>query len=114
MLNVSYMVFTFLACVLGLGAGLVIHRAWAHTRQLQLDEIVKVKTGDKDDVEESRWEALAKWQASANRSFANCVLGCGAAPLLFAVIAWNNRSDVVTTICGGLHTFAGATTLCLI
>lgn len=108
MVSVAYLVFTFLACVLGSGLGLVVFRA----RQMRLATAGKAAPDLTSGNEEERWEAIRRWQSHENRIFAACVSASAGLPVAFAAAAWANRGDVVNTVCSGLTTVSMNSPLC--
>jgi hypothetical protein len=108
MVSVAYLVFTFLACILGMSLGLVVYRA----RQGKLEANGRggpdLGIGD----EEQKWNAILKWQSQENRAFATCLLSCAALPVATAGAAWTSRGDVVGAICSSLTTVAMNSPLC--
>jgi hypothetical protein len=111
MTNVAYLLFTFLACVLGLGLGLVLHQMWSKARALvgpPADPFASIEDG-----ETTSWEAYTKWQSDNNRRFATQVSSCAAAPIVLAGLAWSERSEVVHSICGTLTKIAGQAYICM-
>jgi hypothetical protein len=111
MTNVAYMLFTFMACLAGLGFGLVVHHFWSKAKAIagrQADPFSSIEDG-----ETTSWDAFTKWQADNNRRFATQVVSCGAAPLLFAGAAWSERSDVVKSVCGALTKAVGQAYICM-
>lgn len=108
MVSVAYLVFTFLACVLGSGLGLVMFRA----RQMRLAAAGRAAPDLTIGNEEERWDAIRRWQSHENRVFATCVSACAALPLAFAAAAWASRGDVVSAVCSGLTTVSMNSPLC--
>ncbi len=111
MTNVAYLLFTFIACVFGLGIGLVVHHIWSKARVIigrPSDPFSSIADG-----ETTSWEAFSKWQADNNRRFAVQLSSCAAAPLIFAGAAWSERSDVVHSVCGTLTKIAGQAYICM-
>lgn len=111
MTNVAYLLFTFIACVLGLGLGLVFHQLWSKARALvgpPADPFASIETG-----ETTSWEAYTKWQSDNNRRFAMQVSSCAAAPIVLAGLAWSERTEVVQSICGTLTKVAGQAYICM-
>lgn len=109
MVSVAYLVFTFLACVVGSGLGLMVFRA----RQLSLVSAGRIGPDLSKGNEEQKWEAIRRWQSHENRVFAMCVSASAATPLALAAAAWANRGEVVGSICSGLVTVAVNSPLCL-
>jgi predicted outer membrane lipoprotein len=110
MTNVAYLLFTFLACLFGIGAGLALHHVWSRTKSaagLESDPFSTVA-----DDETASWDAYSKWQSDNNRRFAWQVTSCGAAPLLLACASWSQRTDVVHTLCNTLTQMAGQAYIC--
>lgn len=98
----AYFVFTFVACVLGLGLGLVLHRARTPVAVLS-----------KEDASlEATLESLPLWQAESNRSFGIHIATCALAPLVVAALGWTSRAEVVGSICSGIARVAAQSTLC--
>jgi hypothetical protein len=111
MTNVAYLLFTFIACVLGLGLGLFLHHMWSKTSALvgpPADPFASI-----DDGETTSWEAYTKWQADNNRRFATQVSSCAAAPIVVAGLAWSERTDVVQSVCSTLTKIAGQAYICM-
>jgi hypothetical protein len=108
MVSVAYLVFTFLACILGLSLGLVVYRA--RQGKLEANGLGGPNLGVGD--EEQKWNAILKWQSQENRAFATCLLSCAALPVATAGAAWTSRGDVVGAICSGLTTVAVGSPLC--
>jgi hypothetical protein len=108
MVSVAYLVFTFLACVLGLSLGLVVYRA----RQGRLAEAGFAGPDLVRGDEEQKWEAIQNWQAQENRAFATCLTSCAALPIAAAAAAWTSRGEVVGAICSGLTTVSVGSPLC--
>lgn len=111
MTDVAYLLFTFIACVLGLGLGLIFHHMWSKARSLigpPADPFASIENG-----ETTSWEAYTKWQGDNNRRFATQVSSCAAAPIVLAGLAWSERSDVVHTVCGTLTKIAGQAYICM-
>jgi hypothetical protein len=108
MVSVAYLVFTFLACILGLSLGLVVYRA--RQGKLEANGLGAPDLGIGD--EEQKWNAILKWQSQENRAFATCLLSCAALPVATAGAAWTSRDDVVGVICSGLTTVAMNSPLC--
>jgi hypothetical protein len=104
MTSVAYIAFTFLACILGLGIGLALHRI--HLKRAALPDIAALPDDD------ATYEALHEWQVRENRSFAFTMTSCAAAPLALALIGWQSRSDVVGTICTGINVIVSNSPLC--
>jgi hypothetical protein len=110
MTNVAYVLFTFIACILGLGLGLVLHQLWSGARRLTVGE--QDPFGSMADGETAAWDAYSKWQADNNRRFATQVISCGAAPLVIAGLAWTQRSDVVGSVCSAFVKVVGEAYIC--
>ncbi len=111
MTNVAYLLFTFIACVFGLGIGLGVHHLWGKTRALggpPADPFSSIADG-----ETTSWDAYTKWQSDNNRRFATQLFSCAGAPLLFAGAAWSDRTDVVHSVCGTLTKIAGQAYICM-
>jgi hypothetical protein len=111
MTNVAYMLFTFIACLLGLGAGLLLHKLWSVSsiaKAMEQDPFASIDKG-----ETASWDAFSSWQADNNRRFATQVLGCGVAPLLFSGLAWSERSGVVQSVCGAVTKAVGQAYICM-
>jgi hypothetical protein len=108
MVSVAYLVFTFLACVLGAGLGLIVFRAWQAKLAFAGMSAPNLASGNEED----KWNAIRKWQTRENRTFAACVSGCAASPLALAAVAWTLRGEVVGTICSGLTTVSMNSPLC--
>jgi hypothetical protein len=111
MTNVAYLLFTFIACLAGLGAGLLLHHIWNAARSVagtQQDPFASIADG-----ETTSWDSFSKWQAENNRRFATHVISCGAAPLLIAGVAWTERSDVVKTVCSSFTKVLGQAYICM-
>jgi hypothetical protein len=111
MTTMAYLLFTFMASLFGLGLGLVLHRFWNSAKSLAgkvNDPFASIADG-----ETTSWDAYSKWQADNNRRFALQVSGCAAAPLLFATLAWSERSEVVQQVCGTLTKVAGQAYICM-
>jgi hypothetical protein len=111
MTNVAYLLFTFIACLFGLGLGLALHQFWTRARSIagkQPDPFTSIADG-----ETTSWDAYSKWQADNNRRFATQVVSCGAAPLLFAGAAWTQRGDVVHSVCNTITQLAGQAYICM-
>jgi hypothetical protein len=110
MTNVAYLLFTFLACLLGLGIGLALHHVWSKAKAASGREVDLFSTSADDET--TSWEAFAKWQSDNNRRFAWQVSGCGAAPFIFACAAWSERSEVVQTLCNTVTHVVGQAYIC--
>ena len=111
MTNVAYLLFTFIACLIGFGVGLFIHFFWGRAKSLagqQEDPFASIAEG-----ETTSWDAYAQWQARNNRAFAMQVMCCGAAPLFLAGAAWTERSDVVKSLCGTFTQVVGQAYICM-
>jgi hypothetical protein len=111
MTNVAYLLFTFIACLAGLGAGLAFHHFWTKAKAMtgqQPDPFASIADG-----ETTSWDAFSQWQADNNRRFATQVISCGAVPLLFAGAAWSERSDVVKSVCSGFAHIVGQAYICM-
>jgi hypothetical protein len=110
MTNVAYLLFTFMACLFGLGVGLTLHHFWNKAKSaagLQADPFASIAEGDT-----TSWDAYTKWQSDNNRRFALQVSSCGAAPLVLAAAAWTQRSDVVHSLCNAVTHAAGQAYIC--
>jgi hypothetical protein len=107
MTNLAYLVFTFVACVLGLGLGLLIHHFGKFLRRTP-EDFASIASGE----EEATYEKLSNWQAENNKRFAMHISGCAAVPLIFAAAGYENRSDVVGAICHSIAQVAGQSALC--
>ena len=110
MTDVAYLLFTFMACLMGLGLGLVLHQLWSKTK---LTSAQVASPFDADNDEMASWEAYTNWQAANNRRFATQVIGCGAAPLVLAGVAWSQRSDVVRALCQNVVQAVGQAYICM-
>jgi hypothetical protein len=111
MTNIAYLLFTFIACLAGLGVGLVLHHFWAKAKAIagkQPDPFASIADG-----ETTSWDSYSQWQADNNRRFAAQVISCGAAPLLVAGAAWSERSDVVKSVCVGFTKVVGQAYICM-
>jgi hypothetical protein len=108
MVSVAYLVFTFLACVLGLSLGLIVYRA--RQGKLEVNGFSGPDLGSGD--EEQKWNAIQKWQSQENRAFATCLLSCAVLPIAAAAAAWGSRGEVVGAICSGLTTVSVGSPLC--
>jgi hypothetical protein len=111
MTNVAYLLFTFFACLAGLGLGLLLHHFWAKAKAVagkQPDPFASIADG-----ETTSWDAYTKWQADNNRRFAAQVISCGATPLLLAGAAWSERSDVVKSVCSSFTQIIGQAYICM-
>jgi hypothetical protein len=111
MTNVAYLLFTFLACLAGLGLGLALNRIWTRTRVALGKDRDPFAATSGDDT--SSWDAYTKWQSDNNRAFATQVMSCGAAPVVLAGLAWTQRSDVVHSICGKVTEMVGQAYICM-
>ncbi len=109
MTDLAYFLFTFMACLAGLGFGLALHQIWSKARSVSDDPLTT--TSDNDDTES--WESYAKWQAANNRRFATQVISCGAAPLVLAGVAWSQRADVVQVLCHNVVQAVGQAYICM-
>ena len=107
MTNLAYLVFTFVACVLGLGLGLLLH----HLGKL-LRRAPEGPTDMAAGEEEAVYEKLSNWQAENNKRFALHISGCAALPLIAAAAGYEQRSDVVGAICKSIAQVAGQSPLC--
>jgi hypothetical protein len=111
MTNIAYLLFTFIACVFGLGIGLVVHHMWSKASVLTgppADPFASIADG-----ETASWDAFSKWQADNNRRFAVQLSSCAVTPLLFAGAAWTQRSEVVHSVCSTLSKIAGQAYICM-
>ena len=111
MTNMAYFLFTFIACLLGVGVGLVVHQFLSRAKTLAMgasDPFASIADG-----ETTSWDAYAKWQSENNRRFAFHVSGCAAAPLVFATLAWSERSEVVQQLCSTITKVAGQAYICM-
>lgn len=104
MTSVAYIAFTFLACILGLGIGLALHRL--HLKRAALPDIASLPDDD------ATYEALHQWQTRENRNFAVTMTSCAAAPLGLALVGWQSRGDVVERLCAGINTVVSNSPLC--
>jgi hypothetical protein len=104
MTTVAYIAFTFLACIMGLGLGLMLHRI--HLKRVALPDVASLPDDD------ATYEALHKWQIRENRTFAWTMSSCAAAPLVLALIGWQSRTEVVHTLCSGINTVLTKSPLC--
>ena len=107
MTNLAYLVFTFVACVLGLGLGLLLH----HLGKL----LRRAPEGPPDMAageEEAVYEKLSHWQAENNKRFALHISACAALPLIVAAAGYEQRSNVVGAICQSIAQVAGSSPLC--
>ena len=107
MTNLAYLVFTFVACVLGLGLGLLIHHFSKYSRRVS-DVPTDMATGE----EEAVYEKLSHWQAENNKRFVQHISTCAALPLIIAAAGYEQRSDVVGAICQSIAQVAGQSPLC--
>jgi hypothetical protein len=110
MTNVAYLLFTFIACMFGLGIGLALNHIWSKAKSLsglQTDPFASIA-----DAETTSWDAYSKWQSDNNRRFAMQVSGCGALPLVLACAAWTQRGDVVHSLCGTVAHVVGQAYIC--
>jgi hypothetical protein len=110
MTDVAYILFTFMACLFGLGVGLLVHHIWSTTKFAASAETVALTA---TDDETASWELYARWQAANNRRFAMQIISCGATPLVFAGIAWSQRSDVVQALCSNVVQAVGHAYICM-
>jgi hypothetical protein len=110
MTDIAYLLFTFMACLFGLGIGLLVHLVWSRVKSASGSESVVFNTSDD---ETTTWESYARWQSANNRRFAMQVISCGAAPLVFAGIAWSQRSDVVHAVCQNVVQTVGQAYICM-
>lgn len=109
MTTLAYLVFTFLACVLGLGLGLGLY----HLRKLlRFSPEPFATTIEQPANEVETYELLSQWHAQNNRRFALHLGVCACLPIIAAVAAFGNRSDVVSTICSSIAPIAGQSPLC--
>jgi hypothetical protein len=111
MTNVAYLLFTFIACLTGLGLGLALHHIWSRMRfatNSQPDPFASIGEG-----ETTSWDAFTKWQSENNRRFALQVCSCAAAPVLLAAAAWGQRGEVVHSVCGTITRVAGQAYICM-
>jgi hypothetical protein len=111
MTNTAYLLFTFLACLAGLSIGLVVHHVWRKASALVGRE--KDPFAGKSTDDSRTWDAYAQWQSDNNRRFATQVFSCGAAPIVFAGIAWTERSDIVKSVCGAVTQAVGQAYICM-
>jgi hypothetical protein len=112
MTDLAYLLFTFMACLVGLGLGLVLHQIWTRAKLVAGTQDDPFAKADPDD-ETTSWEAYAKWQSDNNRRFATQVISCGAAPLVFASVAWSQRADVVHALCHNVIETVGQAYICM-
>jgi hypothetical protein len=115
MTSLAYVAFTVAACVLGLGIGLILHFLRSFLRSNKSTQVAEDHSSlDLTGlvVAQKPWETISEWQRDANRSFAFHLGACGAFPALASIVAWSNRSDVVTTVCHSLQQVAVSSPLC--
>lgn len=110
MTDIAYLLFTFMACLLGLGVGLALHQIWSGAKSMVSKESDAFAMSDD---ESASWESYARWQAANNRRFATQVISCGAAPLVFAGVAWSQRADVVHAVCHNVVQMVGQAYICM-
>jgi hypothetical protein len=111
MTDVAYLLLTFVACMAGLGAGLLLHFLWGRAHSLlsaPQDPFSSISEG-----ETASWDAFTQWQAENNRRFASQVAFCGAAPFVIACVGWGERSDVVKSVCGAFTQAMGQAYICM-
>jgi hypothetical protein len=111
MTNVAYLLFTFFACLIGFGLGLLLNFAWTRMRIASGRDSAAPVLDSADDS--ASWDSYTKWQADNNRAFAAQVASCGFAPIVFAGLAWSQRTDVVHTVCGTITQVAGQAYICM-
>ena len=109
MIDLAYFLFTFMACLAGLGFGLALHQIWSKAKTASDDPL----TNRSEDDDTESWESYAKWQAANNRRFATQVISCGAAPLVLAGVAWSQRADVVHAVCHNVVQAVGQAYICM-
>jgi hypothetical protein len=112
MTNVAYLLFTFFACLLGFGVGLLINGLWRKLHANSDKQVEILVAADKND-DSGAFDAYSKWQSDNNRAFATQVMACCSAPIVFAGLAWGQRSDVVHTVCGTITQVAGQAYICM-
>ncbi len=110
MTNVAYLLFTFLACLLGLGVGLGLHLFWSKLKLTSGTDFDPFSSTQEDDT--ASFDAYTKWQSDNNRRFALQVTSCGAAPVILACAAWTQRSDVVHSLCNSFTQVVGQAYIC--
>jgi hypothetical protein len=113
MTSFAYIAFTVVACVLGLGVGLIAHflrglipTGMPATEDISALDLTGVVTAQKP------WETISEWQHESNRSFAFHLGTCGAMPAIASMVAWSSRSEVVHSICNGLQQVTVSSPLC--
>ena len=112
MTTLAYFVFTFMACILGLGLGLALHHlGWFNRFTVKVNK--SAKSPETAEANDDSWEALNQWQAQSNRSFALHISACTALPLLVAFAGFSQRSEVVGVICNSITQVAAQSPLCL-
>jgi hypothetical protein len=109
MTNVAYLLFSFLACLFGLGFGLLFHHVWSKA-QAASGHDDGLFSSSTDDT--ASFDAYTKWQSDNNRRFAWQVSSCGAAPVILACAAWTQRSDVVHSVCSSVIHIVGQAYIC--
>ena len=111
MTTLAYCVFIFVACILGLGVGLLLHHL-AKFLWRKAPPIVEEDLANSVDATETEWEALSNWQGQNNRRFALQIATCAALPLIAGLAGFAERAQVVGTICTNLLQVAGQSPLC--
>jgi hypothetical protein len=108
MVSVAYLVFTFLACVLCAGLGMMVFRARGARLEARGLNAPVLKAGN----EEENWTIIQRWQARENRAFVSCLAAGAGVPVVLAALAWTARGEVVGGICSGLATVSMNSPLC--
>jgi hypothetical protein len=111
MTNVAYLLFTFTACMAGLGIGMLVHYFWGRASSMaeaQADPFASIAEG-----ETTSWDAYSKWQADNHRRFATQVSACAAIPLLLSGAAWTERTEVVKSVCSAFTQVVGQAYICM-
>ena len=108
MTTLAYLVFTFVACVLGIGFGLIAHRMIA--ARYATPPVLEPALTAAD--EEAAWARISDWQRRLNRIFAGSVATGAVVPAIMALAAWSSHAAVVETVCSGIATYAVQTPLC--
>jgi hypothetical protein len=109
--TLNFLALTVIASLLGAALGFLAHFARAHLtfppEDLGLGEPWDSLTRDDYNFEKygigAEWDDNGYWDDASNRNLIYMVASGFLMPYLFALLFWEQRSEVVASVCGGLR-----------
>jgi hypothetical protein len=120
MVETAYIAFVFVAALIGVFAGVILHFWRAHAtyfpEDLDLGETVNILTRDDYLVEKyvagAEWNEAGYWDGDSVRNLAYYAIIGGLVPAFIGVALWSERTVLVDATCKALTASGLAPPLC--